>query len=101
MSLIQLLINACPSAAVAIAGVVLFVTGKVHSDGEFKRVLAENNFLKKALEDERKASTEASKAATTSNKLIDALVEVATDKKPSGRHHEETPSAISPGVPET
>lgn len=98
MGLVQLLIDACPSAAVAIAGLSLFVTGKIHSDAEFQRMLKENQFLREALETERKASTEAAQAGATTNKFIEAMVQIAAEKNPPARQHSKrTLPAISPG----
>jgi hypothetical protein len=49
VDLLTTLITAVSSAAVALAGVYLFVTGKLHSDAEFQRLLSENLELKEAL----------------------------------------------------
>jgi hypothetical protein len=65
------------------AGLFLFISGKIHSDSEFQRVLAENESLKSALASERQANNELAQTGGVTNKLIGALVDVVTD-----RHHE-------------
>jgi hypothetical protein len=64
-------------------GLALFIAGKIHSDSEFQRVLTENEGLKSALASERQANNELAQTGGVTNKLIGALVDLATD-----RHHE-------------
>lgn len=66
-----------------------FASGKIHSDAEFQEKVAEIKDLKTALETERSTNNELARAGGVTNKLIGALVEVATDRHPElDRHHE-------------
>jgi hypothetical protein len=58
----------------------LLGTGKLHSDSEFRKLAEENEGLKAALDAERTANNELARAGGVTNKLIGALVEVATDR---------------------
>ena len=69
-------------------GLYLIITGKLHTDGEFQGVVAENKELKDeshdlraALEIERTTNNELARSGGVAAKALDALVEVAT-----GRH---------------
>lgn len=90
------LITSTPSAAVALVMLYLFFAGKVHSDSEFQRVLKENDDLKSALADERQASNELAMTGGVTNKLIGALVDVATERNqsPVPRGHDLTPGDL-------
>jgi hypothetical protein len=85
LSLLQQLAGPVGAAIAALFFVYLFVTGKVHSHGEFLRLLKENNELKKALEDERKVANEAVQTGSVTNRLIGALVEVTSERRREGR----------------
>jgi hypothetical protein len=67
--------------AVLVAGVTLFLSGKLHSDAEFSRVLAENDALRTALTLERQANNELARTGSITTKLLDALVNVTTDRQ--------------------
>lgn len=58
-----------------------FYNGKLHSDSEFQKVVDENDGLKRALETERTANNELARAGGVTNKLIGALVDVATERQ--------------------
>lgn len=72
-----------------------FYIGKLHSDPEFQRVVAENLDLKAALATERQANNELAQTGGVTNKLIGALVDVATD-----RHHEITGQPARQAAPD-
>jgi hypothetical protein len=96
--MVQALITACPSAAVAIVGLYLFITGKIHGDPEFRRLLEENQALRKALNDERLAANEAAKTGTLTNQLVEGLIKVATDpRKPLPPGESSKPLDLVPG----
>jgi hypothetical protein len=82
-----------PLGALVILAIVAFLlgTGKLHSDDEFQKLAAENKDLKAALETERTTNNELARAGGVTNKLIGALVDVATDR------HGEHPSQHSDG----
>ena len=86
------LITGSGGALVVLAIVAyLLATGKLHSDSEFQRVADENKDLRAALETERTTNNELARAGGVTNKLIGALVEVATDRHAEAdRHHEGT-----------
>jgi hypothetical protein len=67
MSLTVTLITTCPSAAVALYFVALFVTGKIHSDAEFCREV-------KRCELSEAARGEMQKALDAANARADAAV---------------------------
>jgi hypothetical protein len=71
-------------------GLYLFLTGKIHSEAEFQRVITENESLKTALATERQANNELAQTGGVTSRLIGALVDVAT-----GAHHDAsgTPAA--------
>lgn len=75
------LISSAPSAAVALAGLWLFITGKIHSDSEFKKLEAENEQLRKALASERLAVNETAQAGGVTNQLISALASLAASRQ--------------------
>ena len=66
----------------------LLGVGKLHSDTEYQRLVKEVEDLKAALETERSTNNELARAGGVTNKLIGALVEVATDRHEADRHHE-------------
>lgn len=76
--------------ALVVLAIVAFLlgTGKLHSDPEYQRVVDENKDLKAALETERSTNNELARAGGVTNKLIGALVEVATDRHPELDRHE-------------
>lgn len=84
------LITGSGGALVVLAIVAyLLGTGKLHSDTEYQRLAKEVDDLKAALETERTTNNELARAGGVTNKLIGALVEVATDRHAEdGRHHE-------------
>lgn len=71
----------------------LFITGRLHSDTEFQRVLAENEALQDALDSERIINTEMIRAGGVTNSLIGAVVDLAHD-----RHAER--QALRPAAPD-
>jgi hypothetical protein len=75
------LISSAPSAAVAIAMLWLFISGKIHSDREFKALEAENAELKRALAAERQAVNETAAAGGVTNQLIGALASLAAGRQ--------------------
>lgn len=65
-----------------------FYTGKLHSDREFNKLEAENgelrsenNSLREALRTERRTSDDIADTAKVSNKLMDALVTLALERR--------------------
>ena len=83
------LITGSGGALVVLAIVAyLLGIGKLHSDQEYQRLADENKDLKAALETERTTNNELARAGGVTNKLIGALVEVATDRHEADRHHE-------------
>lgn len=84
------LITGSGGALVVLAVVAwLLGTGKLHSDAEFQKILSENEAYKDALEAERTVNNELARAGGITNKLIGALVDLATDKR----------APVPPGVP--
>ena len=84
------LISGSGGALVVLAlGLYLFIAGKLHSDAEYQKVVDENADLKAALETERTTNNELARAGGVTNKLIGALVDVATDRHAElDRHHD-------------
>ena len=77
--------------ALVVLAIVAYLLGigKLHSDQDYQRLLDENKDLKAALETERSTNNELARAGGVTNKLIGALVEVATDRHAeTDRHHE-------------
>jgi hypothetical protein len=73
---------------VLVAGIMLFLTGKLHSDREFARLVAENDALKTearelrtALRTERAAVNETASTAQVTTQLISALTDLATEQR--------------------
>lgn len=65
-----------------------FATGKIHSDREFQKqadeniaLRAENTQLRAALETERKTVNETASAGTVTNRLIEAVVTLASAER--------------------
>jgi len=79
--LLETLVSQSPLAAGALILAYLFVRGKVHSDAEFRRVAAERDEYKRALDAERKAVNETAQAAAVTNNLISAVVTLAADRQ--------------------
>lgn len=68
-----------------------FFAGRLHSDREFNKLerendalRAENDQLREAIRTERKTSDEIASTAVTTNKLIEALTEIASERRPPG-----------------
>lgn len=85
---VSTIIAAPSAAAVAIAFLWLFVTGKIHSDREFtalERVATARETeiaqLRAALDAERKAVNEQASAGTVTNNLLGAVVALAADRQ--------------------
>ena len=95
-SIWQALVSQSPLAAGALLVVWLFLSGKIHTDGEFKRVEAERDQYRQALDTERKAVNETASAAAVTNKLIDGLVGLAEGKPALQRR--ELPAAKDLGL---
>ena len=74
--------------ALVVLAIVAYLlgVGKLHSDSEYQRLADENRDLKAALETERITNNELARAGGVTNKLIGALVDVATDRHDG--HHE-------------
>lgn len=68
-------------------GLGLFISGKIHSDSEFQRVVAESEARSRALETAQTINTELTRAGGVTNKLIGALVDVATDRNADRADH--------------
>lgn len=85
--------------ALVVLAIVAFLlgTGKLHSDPEYQRVVDENKDLKAALETERSTNNELARAGGVTNKLIGALVEVATDRHPELDRHAEARKGLTAG----
>ena len=66
-----------------------FATGKIHSDAEFQEKVTEIKDLKAALATERTTNNELARAGGVTNKLIGALVDVATDRHAETDRHRE------------
>ena len=82
------LITGSGGALIVLAlGLYLFITGKLHSDSEYQKLIDENQDLKAALETERTTNNELARAGGVTNKLIGALVEVATDRHAHDQVH--------------
>jgi hypothetical protein len=81
VNLLQELISQAPAAALAIVGIYLFMTGRIHSDIEFKKLEKENQELKQALAAERTAVNEAASTGSVTNQLVGALVTLAAERK--------------------
>ena len=79
-SYIPLISGSGGALAVLAIGLYLFITGKLHSDAEYQKLADENKDLKAALETERTTNNELARAGGVTNKLIGALIEVATDR---------------------
>jgi hypothetical protein len=58
-----------------------FYTGHLHSDREFSRLEQEKDEYKAALQDERTAVDEQTKAGTVTNQLIGALAGLASERR--------------------
>jgi len=95
---LQTLIESAPSAAVAIVVLYLFITGRIHSDHEFRRVETERDEYKKALDTERQTVNETVSAAAVTNKLIGAVVSLAADRQGVTTPHPELPTAKDLGL---
>jgi hypothetical protein len=78
------LIQSAPTAILALVGLYLFFTGKIHSDSEFAKLERENEELKAALGAERQANNELARAGGVTNQLIGALVDVASSARAAG-----------------
>ena len=88
------LITGSGGALVVLAIVAyLLGIGKLHSDTEYQRLADENHDLKTALETERTTNNELARAGGVTNKLIGALVEVATDRHEQAAHRKQVPAA--------
>lgn len=61
----------------------LFQAGRWHGDKEFRKVEAERDEYRMALETERKAVDEYARTGSTTNRLIEALTQVATGRPPA------------------
>lgn len=74
--------------ALVVLAIVAYLLGmgKLHSDAEYQRLADENKDLKAALETERTTNNELARAGGVTNKLIGALVDVATDRHAEGAH---------------
>ncbi len=84
------LITGSGGALVVLALVAyLLGIGKLHSDAEYQRIADENKDLKAALETERTTNNELARAGGVTNKLIGALVDVATDRHAELDRHRE------------
>lgn len=83
------LITGSGGALVVMAiGLWLFLTGKIHSDPEYRKLEAENTALraessqyKTALETERKTVNETASAGAVTNRLIEAVVSLAAAER--------------------
>ena len=84
------LITGSGGALIVLAiGIWLIVTGNLHTDGEFQRVLEERDHLRDALETERTTNNELARSGGVAAKALDALVEVATGRhEHDPAHHE-------------
>jgi hypothetical protein len=84
---IQFLVNQAPTAALALIGLVMFATGKLHSPAELNRVVAD-------LDTERKAHNETRAALAIANARADAGVraaELVASAVEGARHGSQTP----------
>jgi hypothetical protein len=70
----------------AIFVVWMFLAGKLHTDAEFRRVVAERDQYRAALEAERKAVNETAQAASVTNRLLSAVVDLAAERQGVPRH---------------
>ena len=93
-NLLPLITGSSGALIVLAAGIWLFLTGRLHSDPEYRKLVRENEDLKTALTDERRAVDEAVRTGTVTNQLISALTQIAANRQaappPPGRHHELT-----------
>lgn len=85
--------------AVLAIGIWLIVTGKLHTRGEFDRVLEERGHYKDALETERITNNELARSGTVTSKVLDALVEVARDRNDRDRAEIEQHRRAARGAP--
>ncbi|HEY6278721.1 MAG TPA: hypothetical protein VIX86_20605 [Streptosporangiaceae bacterium] len=77
------LITGSSGALVVLAVVAyLFLAGRLHSDAEYRKLVRENDDLKAALADERRAVDEAMRTGTVTNQLITALTQLAENRRP-------------------
>ena len=74
-------------------GLYLFLTGKVHSDPEFRKLETDNGDLRaandkltEALALERQRSNDATQAGAVTNQLIGALTTLATEHRAAEKH---------------
>jgi hypothetical protein len=86
VDLVATLISQAPLAAGALLIVYLLLTGKIVTGKEFTRVTAERDEYKQALTLERQAMNETAQAASVTNRLIGAVVDLAADRQGVPRH---------------
>lgn len=86
-SFLPLITGAGGALVVLALWVYAFFTGQLHSDKEYQKVVDENADLKAALETERTTNNELARAGGVTNKLIGALVDVATDRHAHDQSH--------------
>lgn len=79
--------------AVMALGLWLFLTGKIHSDPEFRKLETDNTDLRaandkltEALALERQRSNDAAQAGAVTNQLIGGLVKLATEHRAAEAH---------------
>jgi hypothetical protein len=87
-SLLPYITGSCGAIVILAVVCYFFFSGKLHSDAEFSKLEKENDDLKEALADERKAVDDAARTGTVTNQLIGALIKVATQKQ--GDHDRRT-----------
>ena len=85
---VQFLLNQAPTACLALAILVLFISGKIHSDSEYAKLEDERDYwreaherLAEAVQTERKIVNETAEAGRVNNQLIAALTTIATARK--------------------
>lgn len=87
-SLVPLVTGTGGALIVLLAGMGLFLTGKLHPDPEFQRIITENDRLREANDLLRKASEELraqnatlADASNLTNNLVTALIGVAHERR--------------------
>lgn len=82
MDLSTFVSSAGTALGLALIGLWMFATDKIHSDAEYRRACAERDEYKAALAAERTAANETAQAGTVTNQLLNALVRVASERRP-------------------